>query len=590
MISSLPYREIWFVDFEYGSSPGDRPVPVCMVASEARSGRIIRAWQDDFQGMTGPPFDVGPDALFVAYFASAEFGCFKALNWSMPANVLDLYVEFKNITNGLGSAHGFGLLGALSHYGIDGISSAEKTSMRDLILSGGPWSVEERGAILDYCQTDVDALARLLPKMEMQIDLPRALLRGRYMWAVAGMEWEGVPWDVEAFDIVRRHWEKIKRKLIDRVDRGFGVYDDGSFKAKLFEAYLIREGIPWPCLDSGALDLSDDVFREMSRAYPQIAPLREARSALSKLRLSSLAIGSDGRNRCLLSPFASRSGRNQPSNAKFAFGPDTWVRSFIRPEPERGLAYIDFSSQEFAIAAALSGDQNMIEAYRSGDPYLAFGHQSGMIPPDGTKATHKAERDLCKAVILGTQYGMGSQSLAHRIGRPEYEAKELLRLHRETFSRFWQWSDSVVDYASLHGKLWTVYGWKTHYTGDMNTRSARNFPMQANGAEILRLSIILAQERGVRVIAPVHDALMIEDALVTLDNTIIETENAMKEASRLVLNGFEIRTEAEVIRYPDRYRDPRGAAMWETVWEIVQELEPLDDNLLRAVTGPCYGA
>ena len=57
--------------------------------------------------------------------------------------------------------------------------------------------------ILDYCQSDVDALVRLFERMAPEIDLPRALLRGRYM-AAAAMEWEGVPVDVPTFALLRR--------------------------------------------------------------------------------------------------------------------------------------------------------------------------------------------------------------------------------------------------------------------------------------------------------------------------------------------------------------------------------------------------
>jgi hypothetical protein len=77
-----------------------------------------------------------------------------------------------------------GLLGALAHHGLDNIGAVEKDEMRDLIMRGGPWTDDERTAILDYCESDVAALARLLPKMMPNIDLPRALLRGRYMAAV----------------------------------------------------------------------------------------------------------------------------------------------------------------------------------------------------------------------------------------------------------------------------------------------------------------------------------------------------------------------------------------------------------------------
>ena len=108
----------------------------------------------------------------------------------MPQRVLDLYVEFRNSTNGLPTISGAGLLGALAQYGLDGIGAVEKDEMRDLILRGGPWSEDERLAVLDYCETDVAALARLLPAMLPKIDLPRALLRGRYMAAVARMEYQ----------------------------------------------------------------------------------------------------------------------------------------------------------------------------------------------------------------------------------------------------------------------------------------------------------------------------------------------------------------------------------------------------------------
>ena len=156
-------------------TPGDIPEPVCLVAWELRNGRKIRLWRDEF-GAT-PPYSTRPDVLFVAYFASAEIGCHLALGWPVPERVLDLYVEFRNHTNGLPTISGAGLLGALAQYGLDGVGAGEKDEMRDLVLRGGPWSNDERLAILDYCETDVAALARLLPAMLPKIDLPRALLR-----------------------------------------------------------------------------------------------------------------------------------------------------------------------------------------------------------------------------------------------------------------------------------------------------------------------------------------------------------------------------------------------------------------------------
>ena len=190
------YREVWLVDFEFSAPPGERPTPVCLVAREFRSGRTLRLWQDDLRGRRMPPYPIGSDTLFVAYFASAELGCHLALGWPLPARVLDLYVEFRNRLNGLSPPNGFGLLGALTYHGLDAMDGAEKKTMQELAIRGGPWTSAEREALLAYCETDVLALAKLLPAMEPELDLSRAVAcRGRYMGAVARMEWAGVPID-----------------------------------------------------------------------------------------------------------------------------------------------------------------------------------------------------------------------------------------------------------------------------------------------------------------------------------------------------------------------------------------------------------
>jgi hypothetical protein len=253
-----------------------------------------------------------------------------------------LFSEFRNRLNGLKPPPGgFSLLAALTFHGLDSIGAVEKTEMRDLVLRGGPWTEDERAAILDYCESDVAGLAQLLPEMLGAIDLPRALLRGRYMAAAAHMEYHGVPIDLATRDLMRRHWFSIQDALIQQVDADYHVFDERTFKIDRFEAYLVRKGIPWPRLDSGRLDLCDDTFRQMSKSHPAVAPLRELRSSLSDLRLSDLAVGRDGRNRTLLSAFRARSGRNQPSNSKFIFGPSVWLRGLIKPPPEYAVAYID---------------------------------------------------------------------------------------------------------------------------------------------------------------------------------------------------------------------------------------------------------
>src|SRR5262245_25784955 len=372
------FREVVVVDTEFTAIPGERPVPVCVVAHELRSGRRFRL----FQGQFGPepPYAAGADVLFVAFYASADLGVYRVLGWRMPERILDPFIEFRNRTNGLPPPAGSSLLGALAYFGLDAIAA---------------------------------------PK-----------------------------------------------------------------------------------------------------SYPEVSPYRELRSSLADLRLNNLSVGRDARNRTILSAFRSRTGRNQPSNTRFIFGPSVWLRGLVKPPPCHAVAYVDWKQQEFGIAAALSGDLAMQAAYQSGDPYLAFAKQAGAVPADASKQTHGPTRERFKQCVLAVQYGMEAESLASRIGQPPIVARDLLQAHRETYRVFWRWSDAVVDFAMLTGSLPTVFGWRVHTHGSPNPRSLRNFPMQANGAEMLRLTCCLATERGVEVCSPVHDAVLICAPLERLEADI----------------------------------------------------------------------
>lgn len=567
---NLPYSQIWAVDFEFMAAPGERPDPVCMVAHELRSNTRLRLWRDELLGCHQPPFSTGADTLCIAYFASAEMGCFLELGWPVPMRVLDLYAEFRNLTNGRRVECGSGLVGALVSLGLEGLDAIEKDAMRQLILRGGPWSEGERRAILEYCEGDVLAVTRLLPAMLPLIDLPRALLRGRYMTAVARMEHCGVPIDGALHRRLVTHWEQLKTQLIDEIDSEYGVFEGSRFVADRFADYLEREGLAWPRLPSGRLDLKDDTFRDRARAHPQIQPLQELRASLSSLRLNGLTIGSDDRNRTLLSPFGTKTGRNAPSTSRFIFGMPAWLRHTIQPRPGQAIAYIDWAQQEFGIGAALSGDANMLAAYASGDPYLTFAKQAKAAPPDATKQSHGAVRDLYKTCALGVQFGMGAESLAARIGQPVLCARDLLQHHQRTYREFWRWSDAAADRFSLVGSLQTVFGWTLRDQSGDGERTARNFPVQGNGAEMMRLAACLMTEAGIAVCAPVHDAFLIEAAATELDDVVDEAQHLMAQASSLVLSGFELRSEAVGYVYPERYTDPRGQRMF----EVVQRLLP----------------
>jgi hypothetical protein len=402
------------------------------------------------------------------------------------------------------------------------------------------------------------------------------------------MEHRGVPIDMNVFQQLadKDTWRAVRDAMVPAID-AHRVYvrnatGDWTFNMERFAAYLDREGIDWPRLDTGKLSMKRTTFEEMSKGCPQLEELRQLRHARDKMRKVKLAVGRDGRNRTVLWPFKAKTSRTQPKASQWIFSPAVWLRSLIKPGPGRAAAYIDYSSMEFLIAAVLSdghcGPTNpMLDLYLSGDPYLSFAKRVGAVPSCATKTSHAVVRDKYKVMLLAVQYGMQGETLAGRLGVSTFEAHEMLLQHRELFAQYWQWSDDWVAHALQTGVMRTVFGW-TCRTGitEFNERSIRNFPVQATGAEILRIACILATRHRIELLAPVHDAVLIEAPIRRIEADVALMQELMRRASRIVLNAtiegtHELRTDAAIVRYPDRYVDKRGAAIWSRVLNLLPE-------------------
>jgi DNA polymerase I len=589
----LPFREIWCVDSEYfpgpgkanGGRDGDAITPLCVVAHEMRSGRTLHLWQDELGPF--PPYRLDADALIMGYMISAEFGTHAALGWGEPACALDPYIEFRHHVNDGRIKSGdrekgfFSINGALRYFCEDEIDVTRKDDMRDRILEGPPFTHQERLDILDYCEDDIRALRRLVPHIIPTVrSLPHAQFRAKFMWAVAQEERRGIPHDLPGLTRIRNCWSGMRTNLVLEMDRPFGVYEiengEPHWRKERFAALVHRNGMSWPTLDSGALDERDQTFREMEGKYPFIGPLRELRYSLSKLRLNDLQVGSDGRGRTLLSPFGTKTGRNAPSNSKFSFGPAKWIRFLIKPPPDLTLIHRDFCQQEVRIAAVLSGDSALLEACESGDVYLGVADQLGFVSEAMSAGELKAVRSLFKTVVLGIQYGLGARSLAVRTGISLCEAAEILARLRARFRVFEAYARSVVERAGLLLEVSTPYGWTMQCPSGINPRTVRNFPIQATAAEVLHVACILAERRGIQVIAPVHDAIMAQAPLSQTEDASARLDRCMRDASAVVLRGYELPTDVQLIgvgQKHERYFDDRGVAMWDTVTRLVTKLE-----------------
>lgn len=580
------FSEIVLLDIEYRVRDGDLPhAIVCLVALELRSGKLHRIWADEIYSLKAPPFPIGADSVMICYNATAELSCFLHLGWKFPSNVIDFMAEFLNLSNGYRPENGkYNILVAQNAFSLGALSDDEKSSWRTLIMDDqnhpelSSYSPEQREGILDYCHSDVDALEKLFPKIIScpEFDVRFALNRGRYMSALTLIEANGISVDPELLRLIDEYKEELRSLFIRELDEQ-GFYVDGEMKYERVETFILRQGYFWPEKTevTGRFKLTDEVLEQKVEVYPELEKFRRLQQSLSALRGKPLPLGGDGRNRGPFFPFKAKTSRNAPSSAKFIFARPKWMRHAIKPREGWGSAYIDYEQQEFAIAAYLSGDKAMQEAYQSGDPYIGMGKLARVLPDDATKKSHPFERKLFKHTVLATQYLMGPKRFARRLEtlglsheRAQSEAVRLLGVHRKAFPVFWGWSDGVLAFARLKKWIYTKFGFYLHISPKTKERTIRNFPMQAHGAEMIRIAAYLASESGVRVCALVHDAMYIEAPLPELDQAIETTRRCMARASEIVL-GIAIRTDVQRIAYPNRYTDEEGSEMWGLVGDFL---------------------
>ena len=92
----------------------------------------------------------------------------------------------------------------------------------------------------------------------------------------------------------------------------------------------------------------------------------------------------------------------------------------------------------------------------------------------------------------------------------------------------------------------------------------------------MRLACVLTNRRGVKLIGCVHDALVIESSIEKIEGDVFITRECMRRASRIVLNSeHELRTDATIVKYPDRYTDKRGVEMWGEVIRLLEQYHQL---------------
>jgi hypothetical protein len=581
-------------DFEYEVADGELPDVLCMVAhvldENLRHVRTIKLWRDEFGAE--PPFDIGPDALFVAYSAWAEMTCFKVLGWRFPVHIFDQHTAYLAASNILlpynpdeiRKKPRKRLPDACRAYGIEGWERIDKDTIAETIGNGAWRERYSPEDVINYCEEDVRMSVLLLRaqllgrgKQFRPADVPRVLHWSNYSAkCIALIQARGMPID-SLWNVVQENKPAVIGALLRKFDPSHGdaepIYTpEGEWSYRRFEQWLARTGVvAWPRLDSGELDIDGDAFRLMYHV-PGIDGLHALRDSLGLITRARLPIGRDGRNRPSLFPFGTATGRN--AHAKSLYNAHASMRSFMVFPPGSIGAYLDWSGQEIGVAAAGSSDRQLIEDYGR-DIYHALALMCGLtkeVDPIKWKKAHPEARQRMKTLQLGINYGMSVPSLARGLDRHPLIASQIIERHKRRYPRFWQWRTEMVRNAMLERRIESMFGWPLYISHSPNKRTLYNFPMQSGGAEMLRLATMRLCDAGIIPIMLIHDGILFEES----DPEKIElAKEIMIAAGRDCCNGLTIGADVDqLLKGGARYRDKRPIArkMWAEIMDVLHSI------------------
>ena len=418
----------------------------------------------------------------------------------------------------------------------------DKDKARERIIAGGPFTEDELAWIVRYCEDDTRFLPELAAKMfsTYRDTVPEADERkieklSHYSVCTAEMVKIGYPveekwvakiaenvtylslllqWEVLAkatelgMDFIPLSWNKNEKKF--------------SENQRLIKAYIKANYPEHQKTDKGNVALNEEAL--WSLRSPEGAPrkfidyfneyrwtgktLKSFRPGKGKRGLLDF-IGSDGRIRPYFGIYGAQTSRSQPGSSGFVFLKSAVMRHLVHPKEGKMIVGIDYASQEFLINAILANDENMLDAYKSGDPYIFLAKKMGTMPAHGTKQSHKAQRNEAKEVELGLSYGMGAGGVARRAGVTEQRAKFLIDLRAGIYQTLtWYRNDLRSRYRE--GCVLTLPDGWAHGPGNLNELSMMNFPTQGHGAVVMREAVELCYQKNIAVIQTLHDALYAE--------------------------------------------------------------------------------
>lgn len=221
---------------------------------------------------------------------------------------------------------------------------------------------------------------------------------------------------------------------------------------------------------------------------------------------------------------------------------------FVPGEGYEALMSCDYSQVELRIMADLSDDEALIEAFRSGADFHKY--VASMVYKLPVDQITGDQRSHVKAMSYGLAYGLSTYGLAQQLKIAPREAEALKNRYFDTFGKVHDYLESLVANAREKGYTETIFGRRRYFPALHSTnrvareaaeRAALNAPIQGSAADIMKISMIRAEQTLAeahvksRIILQIHDELVVEIAPGEGDQVTELVRNAMEHAVDLAV-------------------------------------------------------
>lgn len=392
--------------------------------------------------------------------------------------------------------------------------------------------------VAEYAAEDADVTLKLknyfapalkkegLESLFFDIEMP-------LVYVLAEMEATGVTLDTAALKQssieLTRIMNALEKEVYESVGSKFNINSTRQVGDILFDRLKLDEKAKKT--KSGGYSTSEDILEKLRSKHPAVGKILEYRG-LKKLlstyidALPELIHSDTGKIHTSYNQAVTATGRLSSTNPNLQNIPvrDELGReirkAFTADNPECLFFSADYSQIELRIMAHLSGDQHMIEAFRSGeDIHAATAAKIYGIPVEEVSGDMRRK---AKTANFGIIYGISVFGLAERLGIPRAESKELIEGYFRTYPRIKEYMDECIEVAKEKGYVETIFKRK-RFLPDINShnavvrgyaeRNAINAPIQGSAADIIKLAMVRIYNRfeteqlKSKMILQVHDEL-----------------------------------------------------------------------------------